>query len=357
MKNFRRYLIRRRIIPVFLFLNLLFLVSCGGKENPGQEGPSATRVDGYKVTPGDHSVKIRATGDLLSFEEVELKAPLSGNVLNIHFREGEYVNQGDLLIEIDHRSWSARKRGLEARLVSAESELRRRKDLLEIEGVSQEEVEQTQAEVDNLKAQIEELEVNIDLARVRAPFSGRVGLRDFSPGAFLSQGDIITRLVQTDKIKVNFRIPAKYAALANNDKEVKIISSASGDTAVAVIYAADPMISPSSRTLQVRALLDNEHRGFVAGDFAQVLFEVEQNPDALMVPAESVVPELNNQVIYIARNGKAKKLEVETGSRTRDMVHVLNGLTPGDTVLTTGLMEIRDGDRIEIRELKPEDTP
>ncbi len=356
MKNIIRYTIRKRKIPVLFALIFFLLASCGRNGNPGQEGPFVTRVDGQQVIPQDHSVSIRATGDLLSYEEVELKAPVSGNVLNIYFREGKYVNQGDLLVEIDNRSWTARKKGLEARLVSLESELRRKKDLLEIEGVSQEEVEQTQAEADNLKSQIEEMEVNIDLAHVRAPFSGRVGLRDFSLGAFLSQGAIITRLVQTDQIKVNFRLPARYSSLATNHKEVKITSAASADTAVAVVYAADPMISPSSRTLQVRALMDNKDGRFVAGDFVQVLFEVEQYPDALMVPAESVVSELNNQVVYIARNGKAKKLEVETGSRTRDMVHILNGLTPGDTVLTTGLMEIREGDRIEIRKPKAEDT-
>jgi membrane fusion protein, multidrug efflux system len=335
-----------------LLTGIVFIISfsCRQNQQPGQGADLVLSVEGYQVKPESFSLSIQATGDLLSYEEVELRTPVSGNVFNIHFREGQYVNRGDLLVEIDNRSWAARKKGLEARLISAESELTRKHDLLEIEGVSLEELEQSQAEVSNLKAQIEELDVMIDLAHIRAPFSGRLGMRNFSPGAYLSQGESITRLVQADRIRVNFSLPSRYAAIAKIGQEVTLTTSATGDTTVAVIYAVDPIISPSSRSLQVRALLDNREQAFVPGDFARVIFEVEQSDDALLVPAESVIPELNAQVVFIARNGRASRQEVETGSRTRDMVQILSGLSPGDTVLTTGLMEIRDGDRVTIRE-------
>ncbi|MGF1586798.1 MAG: efflux RND transporter periplasmic adaptor subunit [Bacteroidales bacterium] len=330
----------------------MFFVTVSCKQNTAQNQGSENlyMVEAYQVMPEIYSESIRATGELLSFEETEIMAPVPGNVLNIYFREGQNVNKGDLLVEIDNRSWSARKRGLEAQLISAESDLVRKKDLLQIEGVSQEELEQSQATVSNLKAQIDELDVMIDLAHIQAPYSGRLGMRNFSPGAYLRQGDIITSLVQSHKLRVNFSIPARYASLAKENQEVEVISSASGDTAVAVIYAIDPTINPASRSLQIRAMLDNEQGRFVAGDFAQIIFDVEQTKDALLVPAESIIPELNTQVVFIARNGRAVRQEVETGSRTRDRVQILNGLSPGDYVLTTGLMEIRDGDQINFNE-------
>jgi membrane fusion protein, multidrug efflux system len=338
--------------PVPAIIIIIFSVTVSCKQNTAQNQGSENlyTVEAYQVMPEIYSESIRATGELLSFEETEIMAPVPGNVLNIYFREGQNVNKGDLLVEIDNRSWSARKRGLEAQLISAESDLIRKKDLLQIEGVSQEELEQSQATVSNLKAQIDELDVMIDLAHIQAPYSGRLGMRNFSPGAYLRQGDIITSLVQSHKLRVSFSIPARYATLAKENQEVEVISSASGDTAVAVIYAIDPTINPASRSLQIRAMLDNEQGRFVAGDFAQIIFDVEQTKDALLVPAESIIPELNTQVVFIARNGRAVRQEVETGSRTRDRVQILNGLSPGDYVLTTGLMEIRDGDQINFNE-------
>jgi membrane fusion protein, multidrug efflux system len=343
--------------PSIALIAFIFSILISCRQNQGEvlNPARVISVEAFRVHPEKYSVSIRATGNLMSFEETELRTPVSGNVLNIHFQEGQYVNRGALLVEIDNRSWSAQKKGLEAQLAFAESDLTRKKDLIHIEGVSQEELEQSHAQVSNLNAQIEELDVMIDLAHIRAPFSGRLGMRNFSPGTYLSQGEIITRLVQSHILKVSFSVPARYASLVRKDQEVKIISSASADTAFAVIYAIDPTISTASRSLQIRALLDNKDQRYVAGDFAQVIYEVEQVEEALLVPAESVIPELNTQVVYLAKDGKAVRREIATGSRTHDRVQVLNGISAGDYVLTTGLMEIRDGDQIEIRVSNPEE--
>ncbi len=340
------------IACMLLLLPLMLLSSCGessGRKKPDENAP--VLAEGYLVQPGYNSVILRATGDLLANEEVEIKTPVAGNARKIYFREGQHVNKGDLLVDIDNRSWVAQKKGLEARLISAEGELGRKRKLLAIEGVSEENVEQATAEVGSLKAQIEGLDVMIDLAAVRAPFSGRLGMRNFSPGAWLSQGSVIARLVQTDKVKVNFTIPAKYAAQANRSQMVNIISSGSGDTASAEIYAIDPGISRSSRSLQIRAIMNKEHPAFIPGDFVQVLFEVGKKTDALMIPAECIIPELNEQAVFVVRNGKAVRQVVETGIRTEDKVEILKGLAPGDTVLTTGLMEVRDGSVVDLQKL------
>lgn len=332
---------------MIIALFLIFSFSCSRQET-SQQTRQALNVEGYRVVPEAFTISIGATGELLPWEDVEIKTPVAGNVVGIYFDEGEKVSEGDMLVAIDSRTWQARRQGLQARLITAKSELERRRELFRIDGASQEDIEQSETEVSSLEAQIEELEVMIDLAQVRAPFSGSLGMRDFSPGAYLSQGETVTRLVKTDLLKLDFNIPARYATLAGKGNAVTLVSASSGDSATAKIYAIDPAVNPASRSLQIRAELNNPNGRFFPGDFVQITFEVAQLSDALLVPAESVVMELNRQVVFIAKDGVAHRCEVETGARTREKVQIVRGLKEGDIVLTTGLMEISDGDEINV---------
>jgi len=355
MKPKSKFLRRSAQLLILLFFSV-GIYSCGSG-NAGGEGtqvPRTINAEGFRAETEPYTVQIRATGELLSFEEVELRTPAAGNVLSIHFEEGQYVREGTLLVRIDSRIWEAQKKGLEAQLLSAENELTRKKQLLQIEGTSQEDVDQSEARVSSLKAQIEEMAVRIDLARIRAPFSGRLGMRNFSLGAYLSQGDIITQLVQTHKLKVNFDIPARYASLAREGLEINVISSSVGDTTQARVYAVDPVINPNSRSLRLRGILENGQGRFIPGDFAQVVMDVEQNENAILIPAEAIIAELNSQVVYLVRGDKAERREVEIGTRTRGRVHILDGIAAGDTVLITGLMDVREGSSINLMRLNQE---
>ena len=348
-------LVRSTYLLFALIFPLAAFYSCGsGSADNQQPGSRVVLAEGYKAETEPYTISINATGELLPWEEVELRTPIAGNVLGIYFEEGQFVQKGAMLVRIDSRTWEAQKQGLEAQLLSAENELNRNRQLLEIEGASKEDIDQSEARVNTLKAQIEELAVRIDLAQIRAPFAGRLGMRNFSQGAFLSQGDMITRIVQTNKLKVSFDIPARYALLAKEGSDVKVVSSSRGDTIMARIYAVDPVINPNSRSLKLRGVIDNLNGTFVSGDFAQVTMDVEQNENAILVPAESIISELNTQVIYLARSGTAERREVEIGTRTRGRVHIINGISEGDTVLITGLMDVRDGSDIDVTRLNQE---
>ena len=357
--NYTLYSEGRKWYSRFLLYALFILSSAACQQNNtnNQGGPRVLSADGDLVSPEVFEQSIRATGDLLAWEEVDIKTPFSGIIRTIHFSEGQTVREGVLLAEIDNRSWSAQKRGLEARLQSAVSELERRKGLLAVEGVSREEVERSEAEVSLLRAQIEELEVMIDLAHIRAPFAGRLGLRNVSPGAFLAQGETITRLVQTDRLRVHFSVPARYAPMVHAGQEVLVTSSSGGQQSTARIYTTEPVISPTARTLMVRGELNNGSQQFIPGDFVQVTLGVERNKEALLIPTEAVIPELNAQIVYLLKNGLAYKQPIEAGVRTRDRLQVLGGLAPGDTVITSGLMEIREGIPVTIRALNTRHAP
>lgn len=340
-----------------IFSGFLYFTSCSSDQPSGQQQERTIQAEGYRVEPQEYTVSIRSTGELLSLEQIQIKAPVSGNVFHIHFQEGQRVSEGTLLLEIDNRIWQAQKKGLQAQLETAKSEWVRRKRLLAIEGTSAESVDQAQANVTELEARIEELMVRIDLSRIRAPFSGRLGMRNISPGAFLSQGETITSLVQTDKLRVSFDIPSRYASLAKKGKHILVIPSAGTDTVSAVIYATDPYIRPDSRSLGVRAMLENPSQKHFAGDFVQILFETSHNEKALLVPADAIISELNAQVVFTVKNGTVQRQEITTGSRTASKVHVLNGLSPGDTLMVSGLMEVREGMPVKITRLTQEVNP
>lgn len=345
---------QKRLLTCFVYALLLLSAGACRQDNASEGEPALTavKVEATRVEPSSFTRSISSMANLLPFEQVELKAPVAGNVMAIYFEEGQQVKKGARLIRIDDRHWRAQLQGLEAQLSSATSEFERNQQLIEREGISQETLEQAEAAVRELEAQIRELRVNIQLANVRAPMSGVVGMRDFSLGDYLTQGQTITQLVQKDKLRVDFAVPAEYAAQLEEGQEVKVIASASGDTAVAEIYAINPAINLNSRQIQLRALLENGEGSFIPGDFAEIQLEVTEEDEALLIPAEAVVPEVDSHVVYKLKNGRAVKQEVVPGVRTESEIQIMEGLVAGDTVLLTGLMQIEDGQQVQVDTLK-----
>lgn len=343
-----------RLLTCFMYALLLLSAGACKQDNASEGEPerTATKVEATRVEASSFTRSISSTANLLPLEQVELKAPVAGNVMSIYFEEGQQVEKGARLIRIDDRHWRAQLQGLEAQLERATSEFERNQQLIEREGISQEALEQAEAAVRELEAQVRELQVNIQLANVRAPMGGVVGMRDFSLGDYLTQGQTITQLVQKDQLRVDFTVPAEYAAHLTEGQTINVIASASGDTAVAEIYAINPAINLRSRQIQVRALLENKEGGFIPGDFATVQLEITEEDEALLIPAEAVVPEVDSHVVYKLKNGRAVKQEVALGVRTESEIQIMEGLTEGDTVLLTGLMQVEDGQQVQVDTLK-----
>lgn len=348
-------IMRHSIKGIWLLLALALPgLSCSEATQEQKRGGGALGVEAIRLKASAFSTTVTAVGDLLANEQVEIKSPVAGHVMDVLFREGQQVRQGQVLVKIDDRSWQARKQGLEARLASAESELKRKRSLLQVEGASQAEVDQAEATVKDLKAQIRALALRIELSEVHAPFSGKVGLRDFSKGAYMAQGAFITNLVQTRKLRVNFTLPARYMAQVKEGSRLKVVSSASQDTAEARIYAINPVMDEETRSLHVRARLDNQEQKFMPGDFVKVILELQESSQALLLPAEAIIPELNTHVVYKVTNGKAVRQQVRIGKRTERRVQITGGLQQGDTVMVSGLLQVRAGQPVEVKALKTE---
>jgi membrane fusion protein (multidrug efflux system) len=286
------------------------------------------------------------TANLLPTEEVELKSNISGQVMQINFKEGQTVKKGQSLINLDDRQWQAELVGLKAELLALEKNYERKEALLKVEGSSQQELEQAIASIASIKAAIQKLEVNIDLARIKAPFSGVVGMRNFSEGSYLSVGESITILTKLDELKVDFSLPENLFSSVDVNQELKVVVN--NDTLTATIYAITSRLDVSSRTFNVRAILKQPKIKILPGTYAEVLVKKDKQDNALLVPTQAVVPQINEQTIYVLKNGIPEKRNVILGSRTANMVNILDGIHANDTVVITGLLQIKEGSPVTI---------
>ncbi|MEZ5007788.1 MAG: efflux RND transporter periplasmic adaptor subunit [Chitinophagales bacterium] len=339
---------------ILIVFSAVLVVSCSGSGAKDQQAVApkkALEVEGYKVVPEPFNNEIIITANLIPNENVELKSPISGQVLDIHFKEGEKTYKGQSIVHIDDRSWKAQLLGLNAQLDAANSDLDRKKALLEIEGSTQEEIETAFSLVESLKSSIKQLEINIDLANVTAPFSGQLGMRNFSKGAYLREGDVITTITEVSQLKVDFEVPQEHKASIKLGGTIKVVIEK--DTLDAKIYAINPVIKESSRTISVRALLKQPSgKMIMPGTFAEVVIATNYLNDALMVPTQAIVPEINEQTVYVYSNGKAHRKTVKIGNRTDEKVNVISGIAAGDTLITTGLLLVKEGMGVNLQSVK-----
>ncbi len=343
----------RRFIQSLVFVGLLATISsCGNGGNESAAGPGAAlQVEAYEVIAQAYNNELTTTANLMAKEQVQLMAPMAGQVLAIYFKEGQTVSKGQVLVRLDDRSWKAQLLGVQAELDAAENDFRRKIELLTVEGSSQEEVDNAYSKVEMLKSQLQQLQINIDLANVTAPFSGQLGMRDFSEGAFLKQGDLITTLSANNQLKVDFTVAQMHTNSIELNKAVSVIIGT--DTLEAVVYAINPIINTDTRMLNVRALLKTNKNGAIKpGTFAEVLIATEMVDDAILIPTQAVIPSINDQTVYVSKNGKAVRKVIQMGSRNADNVLVLDGLSVGDTVITTGLLHIKEGMDLNIQSVK-----
>ncbi len=339
---------------IIIFISITGLMSSckNAAEGDTVSAPrSVMQVNGFKVVAKPFENDIKVTANLLAKEQVELMAPIAGMVLGINFNEGQYVKKGALLVHLDDRAWKAQLVGLKAQLTNAEKDLKRKKALLEIEGSSQEEIDLANTNVSSLQAQIQQLEVNIQLANVRAPFTGQIGMRDFSLGAYLKAGDVLTNLTDVENLKVDFNLPEEYRQSIKIGDQVHLLIN--GDTIASKVYAVNSVISTQSRTVNVRSRLQQpKKQQIMPGAFAEVLIATNYIKDALLVPSQSIVPEIDKETVYVYKSGKVTRNTIKLGARTDESAHVLEGISVGDTIITTGLLQIREGMDVKLQSIK-----
>lgn len=336
-----------------MFVSILFVIfafsSCKEKKAGKAEKTSSTlKVEGLIIKEEKLDNFIETTGSVTANEEVQLKSEIAGRITLINFNEGEEVRKGQLLLEVDNAQYKAQLKRVKVQLEQARRNEDRQKQLLEIEGISKESYEQSQLQVAELEAEQAELEALLNNTVIRAPFDGTIGLRTVSPGGYVSSGDNIAYLVQSNPVKINFSIPEIYAGQLEAGAEITFTTSAAPDTLKATIYAIEPRIDPVSRSIDVRALTDNPGRKLIPGAFTEIRVNLRSFPQTIMIPTSAANIEINGKSVYVVQEGKARRREITSGIRTSTQLQVLSGLEAGDTLITTGLLGLKEGMEVEI---------
>lgn len=338
-----------------IVLVLTAVVSCQSKKTPLQANNNRSAgpmvVDGFLVTPQSISDKIEVPGSLMPAEETQIRTEVSGRVVRLNVQEGTTVNQGELLVKLFDQDLQANLKKLQVQLEIANKNEERLRELLSINGISQQEYDLSKLNVENLKADIESVQIAISKTEIRAPYRGRVGLRNVSLGTYLSPTEIITTIRQVDQLKLEFAVPEKYAKDVRAGSKVTFRVDGGNQDHMASVIATESGVDQTTRTLRIRALVTSNHSELVPGVFAKVFLQLGSSANAMLIPTQAVLPQIRNKQVIIIRKDSALFSVVETGIRDSVYVQILNGIKPGDTVVTTGLMAIRPNAKIKIGSL------
>ena len=313
--------------------------------NPGG-GPGSLQsrqvlsISGLLLEPVRMNDPRNSIGTLKPDEEVDLSFETSGKIISINFTEGTRVKKGDLLAKINDKPLQAQLQKLVAQRKLVEEKEFRQRSLLDKDAISRESYDQIVTELQTVDADINLIKARISETELHAPFDGSIGLRYISEGSYTNPSTKIARLVKISPLKIEFSIPERYA------DEIKIgfpVSFTVDDKIFqATVYAIDPKIDLETRTIVIRALYPNKNEELKPGRFAQVTLLLSEIERAIAIPTEALIPEMEGEMVYIYRDGKASSRKVTTGLRTESLIQIIDGLKFGDTLITTGILQLRE---------------
>jgi membrane fusion protein (multidrug efflux system) len=338
------------------FMGLFSLSSC--KENADaasaarkSRSAESTIVDVLVAAPQNLTNQVEANGTVVANEYVELHPEISGRIVYLNVPEGARVASGTVIARINDADLQATLEKSKVQLELYQKTEERERKLLEINGINQADYDLAVNNVNSTKADIDYTQAQLDKTIIRAPFDGVVGLRQVSPGAYVTPANIIATVQQLDKIKVDFTLPAQYSAVIHKGSLVDIQLDAITNTRrKGLIVATEPQINLSSRNLKVRALLQD---GLAhPGAFVKVFINAGADKKAILVPTNCIIPEDKNNQVMVVKDGRAKVVQVGTGLREAGNVEITSGLNVGDTVIITGVLFARPDATVTIRSVK-----
>ena len=292
--------------------------------------------------------EILAVGRIVPDEVVQLSFETSGKITGIFFNEGTFVRKGTLLAKVNDSQLQAQLARLEAQVPLAEDRVYRQSALLQRDAVSREALEIVKTELATLNADIEKVKAEIAMTELRAPFDGVIGLRQVSVGAYASPSTVIATLTSTKPVKIEFSIPERYANDIKRGTNLTFKVAGSIEELQAQVYATESSLDAETHNLKVRALYPNTNGELLPGLYTDIRLKQKEITDALAVPAEAIVPEMGKSKVFVYRNGKANAMDVITGLRTESEVQILQGLQEGDTIITSGTLQLRQGSAVKI---------
>ncbi|MEO8019488.1 MAG: efflux RND transporter periplasmic adaptor subunit [Pseudomonadota bacterium] len=313
----------------------------GGARNTAPAAVTLALVRAERV-----SQKLEALGNARANESVDISTKISNIVTAVRFRDGERVKRGQVLVQLDDAQARADVAAAQAAVTESDSIYNRSRELLNTQALSKSSFDQLEATLKANRARLGAATARLEDTVIRAPFSGRVGLRRVSVGTLISPGAVITTLDDTSVIKLDFSVPENFLASLREGLSIRARAPAyPGRSFAGTVASIDSRVDMNTRSVTVRALLANEDGALKPGMFLNVQLANDER-EALLIPEEALTPEAERQYVFVVADGKAQRREVRIGTRTPGSVEVLAGLSAGERVVVEGTQKIRDGAQV-----------
>ncbi len=337
-------------LKFLILLILIILASCnsGNKDQNANKKNQPVAVDIIIAANEEFPSSIEVNGSVLSEEMVELHPEVSGRITYLNMPDGATVKAGTMLAKINDADLQAQLQQQKVQFDLAQKTEQRMKKLLAVNGIDQATYDAALSQMNLVDANIKVINAQIDKTVIKAAFSGRLGLRLVSEGAYVTPSTIIGTLQQTDKIKIDFSVPESYENLIGIGKTISVQTAGSKESLTAIISAMEPQINTATRNIKVRAKL--ESGSLIPGAFVKVM--LDNKVTGIVVPTNVIIPDaFSNQVVLI-KKGKVVFKNVETGIRTANIVEITKGIEVGDSVIVSGVLFVRPNSKIKIKAVK-----
>ncbi len=310
----------------------------------GPPGGQPLRVETARVLAAELALDATAVGSLRSNESVVLRPETAGRIASINFRDGVAVSKDSLLLALDAATQAAELDQARASLGLAQANQQRNQDLFAKKFISQQALDNTQAALKVQEAALALAQAKFDKTRIRAPFSGIVGIRNVSVGDYVKEGQELVNIEDIGTLKIDFRLPESYLSQLRPGQQLEVSSDAlPGQVFTAVLDAINPLVEAGGRAISLRARLPNGEGRLRPGMFVRVRLIFEQRNNVLLIPEQALIPDSKSPYVYRLVDGQAKRTPIRTGLRRDAQVEVVEGLSAGDEVVTAGQMKLRDG--------------
>lgn len=348
-------LYQRAIFVGLALTSLLTITACSSKDKKDKAAagakpaaPPIPKVEVYIVGTSTVAENIELPGSVIANEATSINPEISGRLVYLNAAEGKQVGKGTLIAKIYDGDLKAQLNKLSVQLKVQEQTAKRYEELLKINGVSQQEYDMIVLQSSNIRADMEIIRSNIMRTEIRAPFSGTLGLKMVSPGAFVSPQTTITTIRQNSELKVDFTLPERFTGKLRPGHIVSFTAEGNDKVYNAKVVATESGLSEESRSLNVRALISNNDNTLLPGIFVKVKLGFEPDTSAIMIPSQAIVPQARGKKAVLFRGGTVAFTDIQTGLRDSARVQVLSGLQPGDTIITTGLMALKPGGKVQL---------
>jgi membrane fusion protein (multidrug efflux system) len=354
-----RNLISSPLLAAIAYFSIMFIGGCYAKAEDKAKPittvstvASGIPVDGYIVKPAVLKDELEITGTLEPNQEVDIVSELPRKIIRVNAKDGASVSSGQLLFEMDNADLLAQLEKLHQQEKLAKLNEERLRDLIQHEAVVQQDYDQAFTNLKVLEAQVAELQVTLNKTRIRAPFSGQLGIVHVYPGAVVSTNTVLTHIQDNSQIKLDFHVPEKYAQTITTGSQQKFTVASDSRQYTAKVIAREAGVDQSTRTLLVRAVSQNPGKVLLAGQSARMQLSLHSSADALMVSSQALIPSSQGYSVYTVKSNQVQLAPVEIGQRGPYTVEVLHGLTKGDTVVTSNLLRLTPGAAVRFASLK-----